>query len=149
MGPEGLLGAAEAPGDGVLPGRAVARAEPEGAGVAGGRTGAVGQLASAGSKAAGVGVGLTAAAEALAELDGAGEREAPPVREGVGLALGDGTAVATYGVYEGHGGSGGTGGACAPVITSEAATATAPTSTVSTKVIAPHSRRNRFTRRAS
>lgn len=126
----------------------MARAEPEGAGVAGGRTGAVGQLASAGSKALGVGLGVAAAAEALEELDAPGDGVAPGLGEDVPLALGDGTALATYGVYEGHGGSGGTGGACAPVITSDAATATAPTTTVRTKVIAPHSRRKRFTRPA-
>ena len=65
---------------------------------------------------------------------------------GSGVAVGDGVGVSTYGVYDGHLASGGLAGACWPATISEMATATAPTSTVATKVTAPHSRRSTFMR---
>jgi hypothetical protein len=111
-------------GVGVVPGTGV------GVGARVGGSGAVGQLASAGLKGVGEGVG-----------DGVGV--------GVGevrTAVADGVGVTSYGVYEGQGSSVAAGGAWAPAITSEIATAIAPTSTVTTKVIAPHSRRNALMR---
>lgn len=111
-------------------------------GVDRGRAGAVGQLARAGLNGTGVGVVATGAADGLAPA------VVPGLAAGRGVALGAavGTAlgVVTYGVKEGQVGSGGMGGVCAPSMTSEMATTTAPMITVSTKVIAPHSRRKRF-----
>jgi hypothetical protein len=110
-------------------------------GVAGGRAGAVGQWASAGLNAVGLAEGVTTADDALAlALAPAVGLELALAPAG-GVDVGDGVGVTTYGVYDGHGASGGTGGWCDPVTTSEMATAMAPTRTVATKVIAPHSRR--------
>ena len=73
--------------------------------MAGGRAGAVGQLASAGLNAVGVGRRCERAADA-----GAGARaRAGAVGVAVAVGVGAGVGVTTYGVYEGHGASGGTG----------------------------------------
>ncbi len=129
-------------------GAGVAVGEPpgdtDGVGVEGGRAGAVGQLARAGLKAVGLGVGTADVADGLALTLPCADGDV--LGEALGLAVGTGVGVTTYGVYDGHGGSGGTGGWCDPVSTSEMATATAPMRTVRTNVIAPHSRRNTLTR---
>lgn len=104
-----------------------------GRGVDCGGSGGVGQFWSAGLNAVGDGVGLDVVDDVVAVP--------------LGVAVGDGVGVETYGVYEGQLASGGTGGALAPATISEIATAMAPTSTVATNVTAPHSRLKRsFTR---
>ena len=117
-----------------------------GVGACVGGSGGVAQLASAGLNGVADGVG-DGVAVALGDALAAGLAEALAVAELVGVAAAVG--VTTYGVYEGHGSRVAEGGAWAPAITREMATAIAPTSTVTTKVIAPHSRRNELMRRPS
>ena len=114
-------------------------------GVAVGGSGGVGQFASAGLKTVGDGVGIGVAG-VPADAVGAGPEVTLRVGVGlgVGVGVGDAVGVSTYGVYEGHWASCGLAGACCPATMSEMATATAPTSTVATKVKAPHSRRSTF-----
>jgi hypothetical protein len=108
-----------------------------GVGATVGGSGAVGQPWSSGLNGVGVAVGAGTGV-------GAGVAVGLPLTAGEGVAVGTGLGVTTYGVYVGHGGADASGAECVAEIPSEIATAIAPTRIVTTKVIAPHSRRIGF-----
>jgi hypothetical protein len=133
------VGVAVGVGVGVAP-TAVGVTFGVGVGATVGGSGAVGQPWSSGLNGVGV-------ADGVGTGVGAGVAVGLPLTAGEGVAVGTGVGVTTYGVYEGHGGAEASGAECVAEIPREIATATAPTRIVTTKVIAPHSRRIGFMQR--